>query len=72
MYILFDTFIRGYNSTIGGDGSGPCSEKTKNKMSKTRFELYQDPEQRKNFPMHKKKDTKIQKKEIKQQSHSLK
>jgi hypothetical protein len=42
----FDTFIHGYNSTIGGDGSGPCSEKTKNKMSKTRFELYQDPEQK--------------------------
>lgn len=30
----YDTFIHGYNSTRGGDGSGPCSEKTRRKISK--------------------------------------
>ena len=33
----YDTFIHGYNSTIGGDGSGPCSIETRNKMSKSRI-----------------------------------
>ena len=35
MIVHHDTFNNGYNSTLGGDGSGPCSEEKKIKISES-------------------------------------
>jgi hypothetical protein len=35
MIALYDTYKNGYNSTPGGDGSGPCSEETRRKKSES-------------------------------------
>jgi len=39
----YDTFINGYNSTIGGDGVGRLSEETKRKISKTQKDRFKNP-----------------------------